>query len=159
MNAAVWAAIAGVLGILIGRFWDTRSESARWRRDQKVASYQRFADEFQTAYEGIRSVAVATPGTDVFRKAVEESRHGRAWDSALTAVWLHGSPTVVAAANALDRSITKLFYDAQERVFLIDEWNRERIPSQQAFRQFIVAVRHELALPAVDFNFLSDAPT
>ncbi|UBU16655.1 hypothetical protein [Nonomuraea gerenzanensis] len=159
MSTAVIAAIAGILGIIIGRLWDTRSESTRWRRDQKVASYQRFAEQFQSVYEGIRSVALADPGTDNFQKAVEEARRDRAWDCALTAVWLHGSPAVVAAANSLDKSITKLFYDAQERVFLVEDWHRERLHSQDAFIQFVNAVREELALAPVDFNPFPQAST
>ncbi|MFD1536967.1 hypothetical protein [Nonomuraea guangzhouensis] len=159
MSTAVIAAIAGVLGIIIGRLWDARSESARWRRDQKVASYQRFAEEFQSVYESIRSVALAGPETDAFRRAVEEARRDRAWDCALTGVWLHGSPAVVAAANSLDKSITKLFYDAQERVFLVEDWSRERLHSQQAFRRFVDAVREELSLPPVEFNLFPHTPT
>lgn len=38
MTAAIVAAVAATLGIILGRFWDKRSETARWRRDQMVAS-------------------------------------------------------------------------------------------------------------------------
>jgi hypothetical protein len=39
MMSAVIAALAGVLGLAIGRFWDRRSESDRWHRDKRVRCY------------------------------------------------------------------------------------------------------------------------
>jgi hypothetical protein len=37
MTSTVVAALADVLGLAIGRFWDRRSESSRWQRDQRAA--------------------------------------------------------------------------------------------------------------------------
>jgi hypothetical protein len=50
------AETAAVIGLVLGRLWDARSESSRWRRDQKTASYRRLAEAFIVLYENIRSV-------------------------------------------------------------------------------------------------------
>jgi hypothetical protein len=42
------AAVAAILGIAVGRLWDSRAESARWHRDQTIASYQRLAEAFRS---------------------------------------------------------------------------------------------------------------
>ncbi|MFI6044255.1 hypothetical protein ACIA8C_21675 [Nocardia sp. NPDC051321] len=54
MSAALLAAVTGVVGLLIGRYWDSRSEVKRWQRDQKVLSYRCLADSFDTVLGEIR---------------------------------------------------------------------------------------------------------
>ncbi|MFD0360096.1 hypothetical protein ACFQZZ_01365 [Nocardia sp. GCM10030253] len=158
MNSAILAAIAALVGIAVGRLWDARSESTRWRRDQKTASYQRYAEEFQSIYEVIRALAIADPDTDTFAGMVADARTNgfKAWDSAFIAVWLHGSAPVVSAATALDRRVTELFYEAQHRRFPVEDWEQIRIPARRAFESFIAAVRHELALSPPQIQFFPD---
>lgn len=161
MGTAVLAAVTALLGIVIGRFWDGRSESARWRRDQKTAAYQSFAEQFQVITEVLRALAVADPGTGSYTDKVEQIRleDFRGWDSAFTAVWLHGSAEVVTAAAGLDQAVTDLFYQVQERQLDIDEWKQARMPARRAFESFIEAVRGELGLPPTPVRFFPHAPS
>lgn len=39
-TAALIGAAGVLLGLVVGRFWDVRSELRKWRRDQKVQAYQ-----------------------------------------------------------------------------------------------------------------------
>ena len=40
MLTALIAAVAGIAGLVIGRWRDIRSESDRWRRDRRARSYE-----------------------------------------------------------------------------------------------------------------------
>ncbi|WP_406279049.1 hypothetical protein OH799_11280 [Nocardia sp. NBC_00881] len=155
MSTAVVAAVTAILGIAVGRLWDSRTESARWRRDQKTASYQSFAEQFQALNEVLRVLATADPTADSYADRVERIRLDdfKGWDSAFTSVWLHGSAEVVAVATQLDQAVTDLFYRAQERQLVIDEWKQARVPARQAFERFIAAIRDELRLPPAPVRF------
>lgn len=155
MSAAVMAAIAGTLGIILGRFWDARSETARWRRDQMATSYQRFAEALRRTVEGIRAVALADSIDPMFPESVERVRNDRSWDEAYVAVLLHGSPEVCQAALALDLAVTELFYDAQDFTHHIEDWYRIRIPAGHALERFIDAARAELDLKPVPIKFIT----
>ncbi|MFC9892126.1 hypothetical protein ACFVMC_00390 [Nocardia sp. NPDC127579] len=158
MTAAMAAAVAATLGIIIGRFWDVRSEAARWRRDQMTASYQRMAEVFRKTTEGIRAVALTAPGDELFAEKVDRVRADSSWDDAYSAVWLHGSPAVVEAARELDLAMTELFYDAQDGAHRIEDWYRLRIPARDAFENFLEAVRDELKLKVVAVKYFPDVP-
>jgi hypothetical protein len=148
----------GLLGVAVGRFWDTRSESSRWRRDQKTASYQRFAEQFQATYEAIRVIAGADSNTDALQALVEHTRSGTlgSWDGALAAVWLHGSPDVVAAATQLDHAIGELFDGALRQQFAAPEdWNEARGSAREAFACFLESARGELDLPPAPARLLA----
>lgn len=158
MTAALAAAIAATLGIIIGRFWDVRSEAARWRRDQMTASYQQMGEVFRKTTEGIRAIALADPADEQFREMIDRFRADSSWDDAYSGVWLHGSPAVVQAATALDLAETELFYEAQDHLHRIEDWYRIRIPARQAFENFLVAVREELRLAPVPVTFFPEFP-
>ncbi|MFQ6194882.1 hypothetical protein [Streptomyces sp. NPDC000405] len=158
MSTALLAAIAGISGIALGRLWDGWSETSRWRRDQKTASYQRLAEAFILLYEDLRSIALAESGTGAFVNATERGRQNKIWDNALVAVWLHGSASVVRAASSMDRAVTELFYDAQASVYSLEDWNRARVPSADAFEAFIAATRKELGLPPAPIKLFPYAP-
>ncbi|MFG1793991.1 hypothetical protein [Nocardia sp. NPDC049149] len=158
MTATLAAVVGATLGIIIGRFWDMRSEASRWRRDQMTASYQRMADVFRKTTEGIRTIALADPADERFAEMVDRFRADSSWDDAYSAVWLHGSPVVVQAATALDLAETELFYEAQDHLHQIEDWYRIRIPARQAFERFLVAVRDELRLAAVPVTYFPDFP-
>lgn len=146
MTTAMVAALTAVLGIVIGRLWDSRSEAARWRRDQKTASYQRFAEEFQAVCEVMRALATVDPGADSYAERVERIRIDdfKAWDSAFNTVRLHGSAQVVAVATQLDQAVTDLYYQVAEQQLTIDSWKQARGPARQTFDRFISAVRDEI---------------
>lgn len=152
MITAVVAAVAGILGVTLGRLWDTRSESARWRRDQKTACYQRFAEQFQVTYEAIRVVAITDSNSNASQALIEHTQTGTfgAWDGALAAVWLHGSADVVTAATQVDHAIGELFHGAlEQRLTDLQAWNQARLPAREAFERFIESARNELGLPSV----------
>lgn len=150
--------MAGVLGIAIGRLWDSRAESARWRRDQKTASYQRYAEEFQSAFEVVRAIALADRASDSFAETVRQARTDgfKASDSAFIAVWIHGSASVVDAATKVEHRMSELFEQAQERAVSDREWKQMARPARQAFEQFLRTMRSELALPAISTTFFRD---
>jgi hypothetical protein len=158
VDTALMATIAGALGIILGRIWDARSETSRWRRDQKTDSYQRLAEAFSLVYEAIRGVALSDPDADAFIGAVNRARRDKAWDHALAAVWFHGSTPVVTAASLMDRAITELFHDAQTRLFTVADWHQVRIPLADTFEGFIAAARKELGLSSVAINLFPYTP-
>ena len=159
MSAALLAAIAGVLGITLGRVWDGRSEASRWRQDQTTASYQRLAEAFHLLYEEIRTIALMDPDAENFADVVSLVRRDKTWDNALAAVWLHGSPPVIRAASLLDRAVTELFYDGLARLFTIDDWNSSRMRTSKALEEFVVSARKELDLSYATIELFAVTPT
>ncbi|MET8423206.1 hypothetical protein [Nocardia sp. NPDC004860] len=160
MIAALLAALTGIVGLAVGRLWDTKSESTRWRRDQKTACYQRLAEEFQATYEAIRIVALTDSDSTSLQALIEHTRTGgfAAWDSAVAAIWLHGSAEVVASATQLDDAIGSLFCLAVERQLTTDDaWKQARTPAREALERFIESARRELDLPAVPVRLFTDA--
>ena len=110
MMAAIIAGVAGIAGLVLGRFWDYRSESLRWRRDQRVQSYQKLAEEFHIFHEAVRTVALLKPGSTDSELAISEARRtGLSWSKAMVAVWLHGSRRVVESSRLLDDCLTDLW--------------------------------------------------
>ncbi|MEV6362246.1 hypothetical protein [Nocardia asteroides] len=162
MTAAFFAALAGLVGIMIGRLWDKRSESTRWRRDQKTASYQRVIEQFQVTYEAVRVVALTEVDAMAFNALVEHTRSGgfASWDSSVAAVWLHGSADVVIAVTDLDEALGTLFSAATDRrIRSRTEWNQAREPAGAAFEQFVNAARRELNLPPAPVRVFHSAQT
>ncbi|MFI2284793.1 hypothetical protein [Nocardia beijingensis] len=99
-------------------------------------------------------MALADPTIDGFADLVDRVRtNAHSWDNAYSAVWLHGSAAVVTAAAALDRAQTELFYDAQERLFTLEDWYVTRAPMRAAFEKFIEVVRNELDLEHVPATY------
>ncbi|MGW4059510.1 hypothetical protein ACWEGE_14570 [Amycolatopsis sp. NPDC004747] len=156
MAAVVMAALAGLLGIIIGRFWDGKSESLRWRRDQTTQSYQRLAEAFSQVYEHIRGAALAEPGTSALAEITDRARQDKTWDNALAAVWLHGSTNVIESSLLLDHEVTKIFHKVQEIQLNLNDWNDARKGAAAAFERFIEAARKELHLPFVAIRLLPD---
>ncbi|MFC9964908.1 hypothetical protein ACFVH4_11760 [Nocardia ignorata] len=158
MIPAVLAAMAGVLGIAIGRFWDSHAESTRWRRDQKTASYQRYAEEFQSSYGLIRTIALADRASHTFAETLARAKADGflASDAAFITVWMHGSAPVVEAATRVEHAMTDLYEQAQEQAVSIDGWRQMADPTRRAFEGFLLTMRNELALPAVSSSFFRD---
>ncbi|MEV0551782.1 hypothetical protein [Nocardia salmonicida] len=158
MIPATLAAIAGVLGIVIGRFWDSHAESTRWRRDQKTASYQRYAEEFQSSYGLIRAIALADRASETFTETLARAKADgfQASDAAFITVWMHGSASVVEAATRVEHAMTDLYERAQEHTVSVDGWRQMADPTRRAFEGFLHTMRNELALPAVTSAFFRD---
>lgn len=151
MSAAVFAAVAGLLGVLVGRFWDTRADSANWKRDQRIRIYEGLADSYYKVREALRVLAMSEPGSaesdaaevDVYKIAAS------GWNQHVVSAWLHGSPAVIRTVEALDRCIVNLLPLARARRLTWEEFMEERKPVQVALEQFIEAVREELRQPAL----------
>jgi hypothetical protein len=148
MEATVLAGIAGLIGIVIGRLWDTRSESARWRRDRRVQSYQDVASAFYTFREALRLLGELEPGTPEFDRQRERTAEVSAdWNRSLASVWLQGSELAAAAALELDHALVVLLRRAITGVIDWQAWPEARESAQQAFDDFVDAVRTDLAMP------------
>ncbi|MGW6620677.1 hypothetical protein ACWF99_05545 [Nocardia sp. NPDC055002] len=161
MTTAILAATAAIIGVAVGRLWDSRAESARWHRDQRLASYQRLAEAFRTSYDDAQRIAFADPNSDEFAEMVRtinvQSNHF--WHDALSAVWFHGSSGAVATATGLDRALIALHENAGRAMFSDADWGRARTPTRRAFEQFIESVRSELGQPPVPHQFYEDTAT
>lgn len=153
MVSALIAATAGVVGLVIGRFWDYQSESLRWRRDQRVQSYQRLLEQFHVFHEAARAVALLEPCTAESDCAISEARiTGIGFDNAMTAVWLHGSDRIVEAARLLDDELTKLWDTSQVQLLTPLDWINARSPVQRSVENVISLIRAELGLPGLDIG-------
>jgi hypothetical protein len=133
---------------VIGRWWDTRSESARWRRDRRVRSYEDVAAEFYRLREAVRLLAMldsATPDFDSQRSRVEETY--AQWNRTLSALWLHGAEDVAVAAIKIDHKFNELLGEARQTTVDWTLWPQLREPLYASFDDYVDAVRHELALP------------
>jgi hypothetical protein len=119
----VVAAVTAILGIAVGRLWNSRAESARWRRDQTIASYQQLAEAFRSSYDNIQAIAFSDPraadADEVVRRIIVEGNY--IWHNALSSAWFYGSPDVIAAAASMDRSLTGLYAQAIQRLFSAEE--------------------------------------
>ncbi|MBF6173100.1 hypothetical protein [Nocardia blacklockiae] len=110
-------------------------------------------------YEGIRMLALADPAPAEFATLHERVRieYLSDWETALAAIWLHGSAEVVEAAVAVDRTATDLFTKAvHHQIRDWEQFERERLPLRHSFERFLQAARHELRLPEVGASFFWD---
>ena len=154
MLSALIAATAGIAGLAIGRFWDYRSESLRWRRDQRVESYKRLLEQFHVFYEAARAVALLEPRTAESERAISDACiTGIGFDHGMTAVWLHGSGRIVEAARLLDDELTKLWDTSQVQLLTPLDWNNAVSPVHRSVENVISLIRAELGSPGLDIGF------
>jgi hypothetical protein len=148
MESALIAGLAGLLGLALGRLWDRRSESNRWRRDQRVHSYENLAYTYYRLRDQCRQLSAKVPGTEESDRAVDRVLDtGVEWQRDVVAVWFHGSEPVTEAVKELDDQANELFLSARDKQFTWDEWRVRRVVAEQALEQFILAIRREFALP------------
>jgi hypothetical protein len=146
--AALVGLMATLLGLIIGRFWEARSESARWRRDQRIRAYQAAADSFYALRDALRDLAQTTLDDEAEKNAKfgAVTRVGVTWNSSLVAVWLFGSERAASAALKVDLQIDELAELARVSHHPFWEWHRTREPAQTAFDAFLDEVRKDLEL-------------
>ncbi|MFC4063609.1 hypothetical protein [Actinoplanes subglobosus] len=150
MQPALYAAIAGLLGVMVGRYWDTRSETSRWKRDQRIRIYEQFAGSYYQLREAIRQLALLpSSGTEAETAASNALDRGAEFNQAIIAVWLHGSAPVIASAHQVEGAINALYVTARAGKLSWDEWVVRRRAAQHALHEFTQAVRAELGLPPV----------
>lgn len=161
MSAALLAALAAVVGLIIGRYWDSRSELSRWQRDQKVASYQRLANQFDVVLGEIRKPLVSTPNSEIYQSIwIDRRSVWSEWLSAVAGIWLHGSVSVVEATTVVDKALAALeMAVAEKRICTLDEWKEARRPVHDAFARFIERTREDLHLPPVPIVYLDHYPS
>jgi hypothetical protein len=146
--AALIGASGVLLGLVVGRFWDVRSELRKWRRDQKIQAYQRLAEAFFAMRENLRATAEAEPETsDTEEKKKRVTQCGVEWNASIIATWIFGSTAVLQRAIELDGEIDRLFALALEKRHSFHDWHRAREPAQRYLESFIEEVRMELSLP------------
>jgi len=152
LNAAILAALAGLLGLGIGRLWDARSEAVRWRRDQRIRIYEGLVGAYYQVREAIRVLALSEPGTTARQDAEMRVYQvaADAWNRQVVATWLQGSTEVIAAVEDFDRVVVALFHDARTRCYTWHEFQDARRPTLEALRSYIEAVRRELRLPGLN---------
>lgn len=151
MDSAVFAAVAGLLGLAIGRFWDARSEADRWRRDQRIRVYESLTSAYYEVREAIRSLAMCEPSSAaadaaeirVYEVAAEQ------WNRHVVATWLHGSARVIPTVEQLDRLVVALFQKARSRLYSWEDFQDLRQPTLDALEEYVAAVRTELRQPAL----------
>jgi hypothetical protein len=150
MTSAILAVLAGLIGLVAGRLWDTRSESSQWRRDQRVMSYQSVASEFYRYREVLRLASVCPKESpDRGRATTELMEHHALWNQCLSAVWLHGSESAARAACELDHALSALGDYVLGNEIPSVEWMARREAAQQKFDDYIDAVRKDLSLSAL----------
>lgn len=123
---------AGLLGLLLGRFWDRISESSTWRPDTRVRCYEELAGSYYQVRDAIRALSAlepASPESDLAISRVLEL--GAKWERDIVAVWLHGSESVTRAVKQLDNQITRLFVEAPTAKLTLEQWRQQRAEAEE----------------------------
>lgn len=148
MEPAVIGGLAAILGLILGRVWDRRSESSNWRRDQRTRSYEQLFVSYYDVRDRLRLLGAAAPETPESKDAIDRFLEvGVRWQSNVAAVWLHSSEPVTKAAKALDDELNVLFTVARAEQLDFDQYRVKRMDAETAFEQLIAAIRYELGLP------------
>jgi hypothetical protein len=166
MEATLVAALTGILGLTLGRFWDRRSESNRWHRNQRVGCYENLVQAYYYVREMIRLLSASQPDSKVSEAAFERARKaGVEWSRYVVNVWLYGSEPVTAAAKELDVQFNHLLHNARNRQLAWDEneWRQQRSDAEACLETLVSKIRKELALPVFPVKILwtpdsSDSP-
>ena len=157
--AAIIGLTATILGLIIGRYWETRSESAKWRRDQRTLAYNSAAKNFYAIRDALRELAQTSmqDAAKVDRFAAV-TRAGIDWNSAVVSVWLFGSEEAASLLQAVDLEIDELAERARARQFDFWAWHETRRDAQACFERFLEEVRVNLSLPKFDPRPLKGRP-
>jgi len=148
MEAAVFAALAGLLGIVLGRVWDFRLEVARWRRDQRIRVYEDLAATYYAARVPLLAMAMAEPGTpEADHAAIRVLGIAADWNRNVVATWLHGSSRVTAAVQEFDHQLSCLFDKSRTCRLTWEEFATAHQSTEESLEAFLEAARQELKLP------------
>ena len=152
METAVIAALAGLLGIALGRVWDSRSEEVRWRRDQRIRVYEQLAGAYYSLREALRVLAMTEPNTPE-ADAAEDRFYELTTDfnREILAVWLHCSNPVTRASKHFGERMNELLFQirVRENRYVLEEFKDRCQPMTESFEAFIEAVRQEFRRPPV----------
>ena len=150
MQSGIVAAVAALLGLVVGRFWDGRIEARRWQRDQRMRVYEQLVRAYYASREAYRTLALQEPGTPESDEALARALDlGVDFNQSVVAVWFHGSPAVAAAVHEVDMEVNKLAAVARMKRYTWDDWRVARSPAEHTAEHFIEVVRSELGLPDI----------
>ena len=165
MTAALGGIVGGItalLGVLVGKYLDTRSEVRKWERDRRVQTYEKLAGSYYQVRESIRALAFLDPQSDDEARAAAERvlDVGAEWNRDVVSVWLYGSELVTDELNRLDKEVNQLFTTIRTRNSQVpwEEWRRTREPAEVALERFIGAVRSELKRPTALVRVRAELP-
>jgi hypothetical protein len=148
VESAVIGGLAALLGLILGRVWDRRSESSNWRRDQRTRCYEQLFTSYYELRDRLRLLGAAVPGTPESDDAIDRVLEvGARRQSNVAAVWLHSSEPVSKAAKEVDDQANALFMVARVEQLSWDQYRVRRTTAEGALEQLIAAIRHELGLP------------
>jgi hypothetical protein len=151
MQSAIFAALAALLGLVIGRYWDGYSEARRWRRDQRIRIYEQFIGAYYASREAYRTLALVEPDTpeadEAFMRALDLAVD---FNRSVVAVWFHGTAEVATAAHLVDVKVNELATVARLRKYSWEDWRTARAGAEHAAEGFTAVVRRELGLPDLD---------
>ncbi|TCK24968.1 hypothetical protein [Pseudonocardia endophytica] len=147
---AVLTALAAIAGVVIGRFWETRSEIGRHKRDRRVAAYENVCGHYFEIRERIRKLSTTVPSSvESYSARTEVLEMGAKWNKAVATVWLHSTADVCRSLGELDHRLTESVHRALDRRYSWDEWRVERQFAEEGLEAFLEAVRVELRRPPV----------
>jgi hypothetical protein len=153
MEPALIAALAAVLGLVAGRYWDSRAEARKWRRDQRVRIYEQFAASYFQIREAFRVLALLPADVlEADRAAGDALDRGVEFNRTIIAIWLHGSEPVIVCAHGVERAVNDLYVAVRSSQLSWEEWVVTREKAQLAMREFTQAVRAELGVAAVPIS-------
>ena len=151
MESAIIAAMAALLGLALGRFWDSRNEARRWHRDHRIRIYEQFIGAYYASREAYRALALLEPGTSeadaAFAVALDLAVD---FNRSVVAVWFHGSAAVAAAAHLVDVKVNEMPDLARARQYTWEDWRCARTEAEDAIERFAEVVRRELGLPDLE---------
>jgi hypothetical protein len=150
MESALIAAVAAIIGVIAGRYWDTRNEARRWKRDQRVRIYEQFAASYFQLREAFRARALLpTSAPETAQLAGNALDRGVEFNRSIIAVWLHGSASVIASAHEVEQAVNELYAIVRSSQLSWEEWVVAREAAQRALHGFTKSVRSELGLAPV----------
>ncbi|MGF6889572.1 putative FMN-binding regulatory protein PaiB [Nocardia sp. GAS34] len=152
MITALIAGFAGLFGIAVGRFWDSRAEESRWRRDQRAAAYLGVAKAFWDVFR-VQAALAATELPDATDDPRNWSRSSEAaasaldqWNDAFLAVLVYGAPRVAEAAKEVDELVDVMGTKAAGTNHDWDSWDSETMPFKGSFTAMLAEIRADLGL-------------
>jgi GTP cyclohydrolase II len=144
------ASLAAIFGLVLGRLWDSRLETVRWRRDQCVRVYGQVTSAYYDVREALRVLALTEPDTPESEAAENRIRTvGAEWDGCMVAVWVHGSEPVAKAIRQVDQEVERLLNRIRSYRLTWEEFWEERRPAGRALDAFIEEIRKELKRPLI----------
>ncbi|MGS2615320.1 hypothetical protein ACVCAH_12470 [Micromonospora sp. LZ34] len=146
MEAVLGSLVGGVLAIaggLLVALATVRHERTRWRRDAELKAAIDLLSALQSLVRRLMNLAyLEDKRGDEASAAMEHYREATiAWNSAMYAVLLVGSPAGTALVPSLDREVDRLWECAMSRRWTRDEFREERKALGQLAARYLATTR------------------